>query len=268
VEVAEKRPFVAFLVNVSYKRRVFEVLLDVVLIVLAYYAAYRIRFGELDDGLDWQRFFDTLPIIIAVKITVFLFAGMYRGLWRYVTIDDVLVFLKAVVASSIACVLILLFTSRFAGLSRTAFVLDAAILFFLIALTRGSFRVLRVVVRRARKPDHANRTRVLIFGAGDGGEMLLRELENNPVLRRTAVAFYDDDSRKSGKVIRGLSVFGGADDLSEVCTREQIEEVIISASSLRNGRLEEIANACEELGVPLHQLRVTIMPVTEPGAKS
>src|SRR3989454_3960747 len=95
----KEKPLYTFLVDVSYKRRVFEVLLDVVLIILAYWSAYAIKFGALSGSAAWTLFLRTLPVLVFVKMATFLATGVYRGLWRYTSLDDLIVFTKAVVFS-------------------------------------------------------------------------------------------------------------------------------------------------------------------------
>ena len=74
-----------------------------------------------------------------------------------------------------------------------------------------------------------NGRRVLIYGAGDGGELLLRELRNNSELHLSPVGFLDDDPAKSGKVIHGLRVFGGNGDLARSANNSSVDEVVISS---------------------------------------
>ncbi|HEX8637178.1 MAG TPA: MraY family glycosyltransferase, partial [Pyrinomonadaceae bacterium] len=86
-----------FLVNISYKRRIFEVLLDGILITLSYYASYLLLFGPIEESADWNLFLKSLPILIVLKLSAFLVVGVYRGLWRYTSIGDFITFTKAVV---------------------------------------------------------------------------------------------------------------------------------------------------------------------------
>src|SRR5678810_586428 len=105
----KEKQLYAFLVDVSYKRRIFEVLLDVVLIILAYWSAYAIKFGAFSGSEAWKLFLRTLPVLVFVKMATFLAIGVYRGLWRYTGLDDLVVFVKAVVLSSVASVIVVLF---------------------------------------------------------------------------------------------------------------------------------------------------------------
>src|SRR5215204_7755189 len=133
------KPLYAFLVDVSYKRRIFEVLLDVVLIILSYWCAYAINFPP--DSPAWKLFIRTLPVLVFMKMSVFLVTGVYRGLWRYTSMSDLIVFAKAVVLSSVASLLVILFTFRFEGFSRKVFVIDLVLMFLFLAGSRMAFRL-------------------------------------------------------------------------------------------------------------------------------
>src|SRR6185503_8574692 len=111
------RPLFAFLIDFSYKRRIFEVLLDLILISLAYWSAYALKFGPFSDSPAWKLFLRTLPVLVVVRLGAFLFFGVYRGIWRYTGMDDLFAFGKAVAAGSIVSMLIILFKFRFQGFS-------------------------------------------------------------------------------------------------------------------------------------------------------
>lgn len=245
----------AFLVDVSYKRRIFEVLLDVVLIILAYWSAYAIKFGAFSGSAAWQLFLRTLPVLVFMKMATFLGMGVYRGLWRYTSLDDLIVFAKAVVLSSVASVLAVLFAFRFEGFSRTAFILDGILMFMFLAGSRMAFRLFRQLMPVS---NTLKGRRVFIYGAGDGGELLLRELQNNRELAYSPVGFLDDDPAKNGKVIHGLKVFAGNGDLTAVCKRHAVDELLISSSKMSEERVKEIVQCCKEQEITVKRMRITI----------
>ena len=227
----------AFLIDLSYKRRIFEVLLDVILILLAYWGAYAMKFGALSGSAAWKLFFRTLPVLVFVKMATFLVMGVYRGIWRYTSLDDLIVFVKAVVISSVLSVMVVLFAFRFEGFSRTVFIIDGVLMFMFLAGSRLAFRLFRQMIPVTRSSEGR---RVLIYGAGDAGELLLRELLNNRALKYLPVGFLDDDPAKSGKLIHGLKVYGGNGDLNSVCEQHEVDEVLISSSRMTEERLREI----------------------------
>src|SRR3989440_2365901 len=173
---AGNRPLFAFLIDFSYKRRIFEVLLDVGLIILAYWSAYAIKFEAFSGSPAWQLFLRTVPIVVVVRLAAFLLFGVYRGIWRYTSIDDFVAFGKAVAAGSIISMVIILFKFRFQGFSRVIFVIDGLMMLMLLAGSRMAFRLFRQLL-----PGGQIQTgrRALMYSAGDAGEVLLRELINN-----------------------------------------------------------------------------------------
>ena len=254
----KEKPLYTFLVDVSYKRRIFEVLLDVVLVILAYWSAYAIKFPPSSPA--WNLFIRTLPVLVFVKMSVFLVMGVYRGLWRYTSMSDMVVFVKAVGVSSVASVLMVLFVFRFEGFSRTVFAIDAGLMFLLLAGSRLAFRLFRQMLPAG---GTQNGRRVLIYGAGDGGELLLRELRNNRELNLSPVGFLDDDPAKNGKVIHGLRVFGGNGDLGSVCAQHQVHEVVISSSKMTEERIQEVLRSCTERQISVKRMRITIEELNE-----
>jgi UDP-GlcNAc:undecaprenyl-phosphate/decaprenyl-phosphate GlcNAc-1-phosphate transferase len=258
-EALKDKPLYAFLVDVSYKRRIFEVLLDVVLIILAYWCAYAINFDSRSPA--WQLFIRTLPVLVFIKMSVFLVMGVYRGLWRYTSVGDLIVFLKAVALSSVASLMVVLFAFRFQGFSRTAFVIDGVLMFLFLAGSRLAFRMFRQML-----PANAghNGRRVLIYGAGDGGELLLRELRNNSELNLSPVGFLDDDPSKSGKVIHGLRVFAVNGDIGTVCEQQEVNEIVISSLKMSEERLDEVVRTCNKQQIAVKRMRIAIEELSSP----
>jgi UDP-GlcNAc:undecaprenyl-phosphate/decaprenyl-phosphate GlcNAc-1-phosphate transferase len=259
----KEKPLYTFLVDVSYKRRIFEVLLDVVLVILSYWAAYAINFPPSSPA--WNLFTRTLPVLVFVKMSVFLVMGVYRGLWRYTSMSDMVVFAKAVVVSSVASVLMVLFVFRFEGFSRTVFAIDGVLMFVLLAGSRLAFRLFRQMLPAVGSQDGR---RVLIYGAGDGGELLLRELRNNRELNLSPVGFLDDDPAKNGKVIHGLRVFGGNGDLASVCAQHEVHEVVISSLKMTEERIQEVLRSCTERQIAVKRMRITIEDLNSRWPKS
>jgi UDP-GlcNAc:undecaprenyl-phosphate GlcNAc-1-phosphate transferase len=248
----------AFLVDVSYKRRIFEVFLDALLITLSYYASYTLLYGPIEDTANWNLFITTAPLLVILKLGSFLFVGVYRGLWRYTSIDDLITFIKGVGLGSVASILAILLLFRFQNFSRKVFVLDAIVLFFLLVGSRMAFRLIRQVL-----PTHGSNDgrRVLIYGAGDGGEMILRELRNNPGLQYRPVAFIDDDPTKSNKVIHGLKVYEANGSLQDMIHRENIEEILITIRDLPANKLNDLRAVCRESNISLKKAQIKIEPV-------
>ncbi len=245
----------AFLIDLSYKRRIFEVFLDLVLILLSYWCAYALKFGAFSGSSAWRLFLRTLPVLVFVKMAAFLVTGVYRGIWRYTGLDNLIVFAKAVALSSVLSVLVVLFAFRFEGFSRTIFIIDALLMFMFLAGSRMAFRLFQRVLPVSGSSEDR---RVLIYGAGDAGELVLREILNNRALKYSPVGFLDDDPAKKGKVIHGLKVYAGNGDLSGICRQHNVNELLISINRLPEERLQEIVGFCRTNDISVKRMRISI----------
>jgi UDP-GlcNAc:undecaprenyl-phosphate GlcNAc-1-phosphate transferase len=247
-----------FLLNVSHKRRVFEVMMDAVIVTLAYYSAYVLLFGPLESSGNWDLFIESLPLLVVLKLFAFLVAGVYRGLWRYTGVRDLVTFAKAVAAGGALSALAILLLYRFENYSRGVFVLDAILCFLFIASSRFAFRLFRHVLPGSAVGEGR---RVLIYGAGDAGELVLRELRNNPDWDYVPVGFIDDDPLKTGKMIHGLPVFGGEAGIGEVCRANGVQDVLVSFRDIGPQRLRQMRTDCQDANIGLKRAQFTIESV-------
>jgi UDP-GlcNAc:undecaprenyl-phosphate GlcNAc-1-phosphate transferase len=251
------RALVPTLADFTYKRRIFEVLCDVVLILLAYWGAFVLRFdGELVQPY-YQHFILSMPIVLVVQLGAFLMLGLYDGLWRYTSMSDLSRQLRAVTGAWIVSTLTIAFTFRLESFSRSVLVLDGMLLAFGVAGTRVSFRLLRTWLARFQAQPDADK-RILIVGAGDGGELLLRELIQNRGLGMWPVGFVDDDPQKHGRLIHGVRVLGSLDRLGELAGKERVDEVVLSTGKLADARVAELAAACRTAGIRYRRMRIAL----------
>lgn len=249
------RPVVSFLVDLSYKRRIFETLMDMSFVTIAWYGAWSLRFGRLDiTDPTFLMLVKTLPMVIAIKVAVFLASGVYRGLWRYTSLSDLIGIGRAVIIASAIAVATLLLTYPEFSFSRRVLVFDLIILGILMTASRMAFRVAR---RLLPSPHTSTGRPVLIYGAGDAGELLLREIFNNAELGYTPIGFVDDDRHKVGKLIHGLRVYA-ADSLADVCETLAVQEVLVSTSKLVASRREAVVEVCDKIGLPLRQMEIQL----------
>ena len=247
----------AFLINVSYKRRIFEVFLDAFLISFSYYAAYVLLFPSFEGNSNWQLFIETLPLLIVLKLFAFLAAGVYRGIWRYTSVADMITFAKGVIAGSVLSVFSLLLLYRFQNFSRAVFVVDGIILLLMLVGSRMAFRLIREFLPAGAAADGR---RVLIYGAGDGGEMVLRELRNNASWNYQPVGFVDDDPLKKDKVINGLQVYDANGSLAEICRDKEIKEILISSQKISSEALARVREVCRNGDIMLKRAQMKIEP--------
>ncbi len=240
------RGITTILLQVTYRRRVFEVLLDLVLITIAYYTAYLLRF-EGTIGPNFDFFLNSLPVLIACQVLFFYIFGVYRGVWEDTSIRDLIVYGKAITAGTIVPILILLFMYRFYSFSRAVFVIYWGLMLLMVSLSRLSFRLLDEGIRKGNRSGN----RVLIYGAGLGGQMTMREIETNKDLGMILAGFMDDNPSLRKRKIRGYPVFGGMADLKEVIKKRGIKEIIISFREKSTEKKTEIRNLCSEMEIDM-----------------
>ena len=237
---------------VKYKRRMFEVFLDLILVSAAYYGAYLLRWEWQLAGHRAETFIASLPIVIGVQMAAFWVCGVYRRMWRYTSLDELLVFSRAVVAGTALPALVILFAFRFESYSRTVFIIDALLLFLLLAASRVSFRLLDRLLRR---PGSNGKTRrVLIYGAGDAGEFAVREVLNNDQLAMEPIGFIDDDPTKQNARIHGFRVLGTVEELDGVLKEQDVQCLVVSSQRLNGSQLEAAKAVCRTHKVPVKRL--------------
>ncbi len=246
----------AFLVDISHKRRIFEIFLDILLIALSYYGAFLVLFGPIDDDSEkWNFFISTLPIIVAAKLASLLLFGVYRGIWRYTTVSDLIKFAKAVLLGLVLSIALIFLIHDQKIFARSIFIVDSILLFGAISFSRLMFRVLRYLLPYPVRQDSR---KVLIYGAGDGGEMVLREIRNNPELNYLPVGFIDDDPTKQGKTIHGLRVFGSNGMLADTCKRNGVQEILISCRHIKPENLQRVKRFCRAENIALRKMELKL----------
>ena len=247
--------FTPILVQITYRRRLFEVLLDGVLISVSYYTAYLLRFeGDVEANFDF--FLKSLPILLACQTFSFYIMGVYRGVWESTGVKDLIGYVKAVTVGTVMPMLILLFIYRFQSFSRAVFVIYWGVMLILVSLSRLSFRLLDEGVRLpSRKGDRA-----LIYGAGIGGQFALKEIQSNPDLCLQPVGFLDDNPRLRGRKIKGYPVFGGGESLGEIVRAHDIKTIVVSFKRAGAEKASDIKTLCDRLDmkVDVRQMQVLI----------
>ena len=242
-----------FVDNLMYKRRAAEVMLDFCLVALSYYVAYRVRFEGPEYATYFPQFMTSLPIVIGVQIVTLLAVGTYRGVWRYFSLMDGVTFTKGVALGTVGIVTTLVFVYRFEKYSRGVFVVYAAILLLALIGSRASFRLMSEFIRRRRIGN-----RLVVYGAGDGGAIAIRELQNDEHKHYQVLGFIDDDPRKQRLRVLGHPVLGGFDTLAVLAQERAVDEVVVSARSIDAERLRAIEELCAANEIVLSRLHFKI----------
>jgi FlaA1/EpsC-like NDP-sugar epimerase len=238
-----------------YRNRVLQVAADALLVALAYYLAFQLRF--LDEGGWPQRyeelFAETVGFVVAGKLVIFAAFGLYQKWWRYVSGRDFMLIARAVAVASALLVVVFTVAKPFSPtLPRSVEVSDFVLTLILIA---GARLAVRLIVERPSRADRVPKREVLVIGAGAGGQMVVRELQLNPNLGSTAIGFVDDDPRKRGmRMTGGLKVLGSTDEIASILDETAPDEVVIAIPSAPGTLRAKVVAACREREVAVRTL--------------
>jgi len=189
--------------------------------------------------------------LILIKMSAFYIFGLYRDVWKYISVSDLIAIFKSVTLGSAISVIIFTFLFRFQEFSRAVFFIDWLLLLFLLSGYRILFRVLGELFSRVRKEGK----NVLIFGAGDAGELVAREIKRNKALNYNPIGFIDDDPSKIGYKIQGVPVLGTREQIKNLVFTRNIEEVIIAVPSLDADIFYDIVKICKGCGVSYRKIK-------------
>jgi len=238
-----------------YRNRVLQVAADAVLVALAYFLAFQLRF--LDQPHGWPHRYEVLfaqsvGFVVAGKLVVFAGFGLYQKWWRYVSGRDFMLILRAVAVASAILVVVFAVAKPFAHtLPRSVEVTDFVLTLVLIA---GARLTVRLIVERPTRGARLPKHEVLVIGAGSGGQMVVRELQLNPALGATAIGFVDDDPRKRGMRMLGLKVLGSTKQIEQILDETKPDEVVIAIPSAPGTLRARIVAACRDRETPIRTL--------------
>lgn len=231
--------------------------IDLGFMVISYILAHWIRFEDWSFFDNVENFWSSMLLVVATRTLVFLFSDIYRSLWAYASIHDLIEIIKTTLLSSLISTVALLFYNRFTTHSRMVPILDSLLLLAFLCVRSLSWRMLRDHYLQAPRQGEGKPT--LLIGAGKSGRVLLSEFRTQPDLDLEPVGFLDDDTSKIGAHIQGIPVFGKIEILPEILLKYQIREVIITRGNFPHKTISFIIQTCEE-----SKISVKILPsITE-----
>ncbi|WP_150048064.1 MULTISPECIES: polysaccharide biosynthesis protein [Methylomonas] len=234
----------------KFRSRTTIFLHDLAMVPLAWFGAYWLRFNlqQIPDFFFYSALL-FLPLVIGIQVSAFWFFGLYRGVWRFSSLPDLIRIAKAVASGIFLIAGVLFLFDRLQGVPRSVIPLYLLILLALLSIPRFGYRFWkeRAFIERTGQ-------RALIIGAGAAGEMLVRDLIANPYSGYIPVVFADDDSAKFRREIRGIRVTGTVQQLPQLIAQWDIEVVLIAVPSASDKEMRRMVEVCETCGVPFQTL--------------
>jgi UDP-GlcNAc:undecaprenyl-phosphate GlcNAc-1-phosphate transferase len=231
--------------KLALHRRFFLGFLDLAIITSAYWATFLVKF--YDDRLTGELtgwYVNSFPTALIVQFVCFYLFGLYRGVWRAMGISDLVKVASAVSAAVALSYSFVVIKNPPAG-TAGFFVVDLLLLGLAAGGVRSVYRILDYW--QYRNAGHGGSA--LIYGAGRGGQLVLRELLQNRVLGLRPIGFIDDDPRLRNRTVGGVSVLGTSRDLPAILDDRLVSSVLVSSKSIGKDRLQEVVQACQERGV-------------------
>jgi UDP-GlcNAc:undecaprenyl-phosphate GlcNAc-1-phosphate transferase len=225
------------------------------MISISYYLALLLRYEGEFGGLVKNYYLSTLPLVLVTRIIIFYVTGLYKGVWRYTDISDLLKMIKAVSLGCIASGFLLWAVPGFKILSWAALIIDFNLLVFFIVGVRSSFRILEHL---HLTKNHLQARNVLIYGVGKGGVNALKEFLDNPLLDLNPVGFIDDDLRNQGKQVNGYPVLGTIDSIEKILESNSISEVIVASDHIPKEKLDRLSQICSSHQISLRRFQIRL----------
>ncbi len=223
---------------------------DLVMVPAAWVGAFWLRFNlDRIPEHHWDAALNSLATVVIIQGGVFWYLGLYRGVWRFASVPDLLRIAKAIGVGVVICALAIFFTTRMQDVPRSVFPLYAILLLIFLGGPRLLYRWYK-----DRELYVATGKRALIVGAGAAGETLVRELLRDRNCDYQPVGFIDDDHEKKGREIRGVRVLGGVKKIPGLVNSLGVQLILIALPSATSREMRRIVGVCEETGVPMRTL--------------
>lgn len=245
--------------------QLFLILADIMLCIFALTLAHYLRYESFSKPILYQSFIRVLPWALLIRIPIFIYFGFYHTLIRHFSFYDIKVIFKGVTVSSLVLIGFIL-SSRletFAEYGRGVFLIDWFCLFNLLA----GYRILLKKLfyhYKAETNGQEHQRRVLIWGAGDGGEFCLRYLQKEKDKSYEIIGFIDDDPKKRSHRLNGVKVLGNREHLKILVQLYKIHEVFVAMPSAEAYEIKKALEICDSLGVDAKMFQLSATSYSQP----
>jgi len=242
-------------------RALFVVATDVVLIAAAFVGAYFVRMNFQFTHAEGRAMLKALPLVVVVRTAVFYRYGLYRSLWKYMSVADVIRVIKAVTTGSVIILTAVVLLYRFVAFPRSLFLIEYVLLTLFILGSRFSFRLFYEI---GRESNGTRAVRYAVVGAGDYGERLARGIKSRDGGSAEIACFVDDAPEKIGLVLHDAPIDGPVSRLDEICRARRVDMVVVGVRTPGADLSGRVVVACERAAVPIASAHDSIRPGDEP----
>jgi len=226
---------------------------DILLIPISLIGAFLLRFDFRIPPEVFGLFRHYIPILLLTKLTSFAAFGLYRGMWRYTSISDLINIIKASSMGTLIAIAVFALIHGFTGFPKTVLFIDFTLCTILLCLSRASVRLYFSNLNRSEKTSFLvvssnKRKKIIIIGAGNSTEKIIREIRDNSGMKYIVVGIVDDDKLKIGATIHGIPILGKINDLSNI--EISFDEIVICIPTATNEEMRRIVAICKSTEKP------------------
>jgi len=239
--------------NLLSRHRLWQLLVDGAIVALSWWLAFQLRFDHGPPIYYQHLLSQTILLVVAIKLIVFIAFGFYNRWWRYVSIRDMWATVRGVVAACLIADVTVYLVSPVHGV-RLPRSIAATDLLLTLAFVAGSRLLARTVVERPGLNVVARGKEVVVVGAGDAGRVIVQEMQRSRMLNYTPIGFVDDDPRKRHTRIMGVRVLGAIDELPRILREHRPDEVLIAMPSVSGDVRRRIIEPAQQLRIVVKTL--------------
>ena len=248
----QKTPFLKIPIN----RIIALILLDIMSIVVASFAALYVRFDFSFAGIPAEylmKFERIIPFNILLTLLFFALWKLYKSVWRYASATELLNIVFATTCAAIAQIILCNVMNQ--KMPRSYYMIYWFLLFGMCCVIRFSYRILRLInSKRIDRAEKENRNNVMLIGAGAAANAILKEIESSSYLNLNVKCIIDDNPGCHGKFLRGVPIVGGRDKIIDAVGQYAVDEIIFAIPSANTQTRKEILDICKESGCKLRTL--------------
>ena len=248
----QKTPFLKIPIN----RIIALILLDIMSIVVASFAALYVRFDFSFAGIPAEylmKFERIIPFNILLTLLFFALWKLYKSVWRYASATELLNIVFATTCAAIAQIILCNVMNQ--KMPRSYYMIYWFLLFGMCCVIRFSYRILRLInSKRIDRAEKEKRNNVMLIGAGAAANAILKEIESSSYLNLNVKCIIDDNPGCHGKFLRGVPIVGGRDKIIDAVGQYAVDEIIFAIPSANTQTRKEILDICKESGCKLRTL--------------
>lgn len=228
--------------------------LDVLLLHLSYFLAFLLRFEGQIPVNYYQNYKEIMVVLIAIKVFTFFFFKLYKSLWRYASIEELLNICISVVLSNSVIIATIIFVHS-SYLPRSIYLISTLLDLIFIGGVRFTYRALRRYKVKNFVSKNTKLNNVLVVGGGSAGAAVVKELRIHSELNLKVIGIIDDDANKRGQRINGVKILGNRFQIAKIVENYKVDEIIIAMPSAPKNTIREIVDECKST-----KTKVKILP--------